>query len=475
MMKRFFGEYLLKPEKLRAELIKPFHLFFKAEASSSILLICAVAIALLWANSPFAAAYHHFWQSELSIDLGGHSVVKSLRGWINEGLMAIFFFIVGLEIKREVSTGELSSLKKALLPVGAALGGMIFPALVYFAFNYGTPTVHGWGIAMATDIAFALGALFILGKKIPFGLRVFLSALAIADDLGAVVVIAFFYTKTIVMSSLAFGFVAIILMVIANLLWVRRTLVYALLGIGLWFALLGSGIHAAVAGVIVAMCIPARGKYDTDRFLGEVSKYLGEFHCPPDGCGHSILLNEKHRDAVQSIELACHDVETPLQRLEHSLHPWIAYLVIPIFALANAGLTLGTINVAQALTSPVTLGVGLGLLFGKPIGIVLFSYLFTRKNLASLPAGVAWPHIIGAGILGGIGFTMSLFITSLSFRDPLMLDFATVGILIASFVSGIVGIAFLRIFSMKWKEEKEFKKRSGEADARPRTRVRHRP
>lgn len=455
MMKRFFREYLLKPEKLRAGLIKPFHLFFEAEASSSVLLICAIVIALLWANSPFGAAYHHFWESELSIGLGGYSVVKSLREWINEGLMAIFFFIVGLEIKREVSTGELASLKKALLPVGAALGGMIFPALVYFAFNHGTPTVHGWGIAMATDIAFALGALFILGKKIPLGLRVFLSALAIADDLGAVVVIALFYTETIALSSLALALVAVTLMVIANLLWVRRTLVYALLGIGLWFSLLGSGIHATVAGVLVAMCIPARGKYDTDRFLGEVGKYLGEFHCPPDGCGHSILLDEKHRDAVQAIELACHDVETPLQRLEHSLHPWVAYLVIPVFALANAGLTVGTIDVAQALTSPVTLGVALGLLFGKPMGIVLFSYLFTRKDLSSLPAGVTWPHIIGAGILGGIGFTMSLFITSLSFRDPLMLDFAKVGILIASFVSGIVGIAFLHVFSMSRKEEED--------------------
>ncbi|HXX79958.1 MAG TPA: Na+/H+ antiporter NhaA [Thermodesulfovibrionales bacterium] len=455
MMKRFFKEYVLMPEKLRTEIIKPFYLFFKAEASSSILLMCATAVALLWANSPLGTAYHHFWDSELSVALRGHMIVRSLREWINEGLMTIFFFIVGLEIKREVSTGELASLKKALLPVGAALGGMVFPAFVYFGFNHGTPTVHGWGIAMATDIAFALGALFVLGKKIPLGLRVFLSALAIVDDLGAVVVIALFYTETIALSSLALGLVAVILMVIANLLWVRRTLVYALLGIGLWFALLGSGIHATVAGVLVAMCIPARGKYDTDRFLGEVSKYLGEFHCPPDGCGHSILLNEKHRDAVQSIEFACHDVETPLQRLEHSIHPWVAYLVIPLFALANAGLTFGTIDIAHAFTSPVTLGVGLGLLFGKPIGIVLFSYLFTRKNLSSLPAGVSWPHLIGAGILGGIGFTMSLFITSLSFSDPLMLDFAKVGILIASFISGVVGIAFLYVFSVRQKERKD--------------------
>lgn len=454
-MKRSFTGYRIGADRLRAGLIRPFQLFFNAEASSSILLICATAAALLWANSPFAVTYHHFWESELSIVLGRYSFARTLREWINEGLMAIFFFIVGLEIKREVSTGELASVKKALLPVGAAFGGMVFPALIYFAFNHGTPTVHGWGIAMATDIAFALGALFILGKRMPVGLRVFLSALAIVDDLGAVVVIALFYTETIAVSSLAFGLAAVLLMVIANLFWVRRTVVYALLGIGLWFSFLGSGIHATVAGVLVAMCIPAKGKHDTDRFLREVGKHLSEFRCPADGCGHSVALNEKHRDAVRSIELACHDAETPLRRLEHSLHPWVAYLVIPLFALANAGLSLEAIDVAYALTSPVTLGVGFGLLFGKPIGIVFFSYLFTRKNLSSLPTGVAWPHIVGAGILGGIGFTMSLFITSLSFRDPLACDLAKVGILIASFLSGIVGIASLHLFSVKRTKEKD--------------------
>ena len=450
-MKRFLRDYVPSPARLTAGLIRPFQLFFRAEAASSILLICATVVALLWANSPFSGTYHHFWESELSVTLGGYSAGRSLREWINEGLMAIFFFTVGLEIKREVSAGELASLKKALLPVGAAFGGMVFPALIYVAFNLGMPTVHGWGIPMATDIAFALGALFVLGKRVPVGLRVFLAALAIVDDLGAVVVIALFYTKTIHMSSLAFGILLVLLMVVANVSRVKSTLVYALLGIGLWFAFLGSGIHATVAGVILAICIPSRGKYDTDRFLDEIGKYLVDFQCAPESCAHSILLNEKHRNAVQSIELACHDVETPLQRMEHSLHPWVAYLVIPLFALANAGLTIGTINMAQSLTSPVALGVVVGLFFGKPLGIVLFSWLFTKMNLSSLPAGVTWPHIIGAGMLGGIGFTMSLFITSLSFGDPLTLDFAKVGVLIASFLSGTAGIAFLQIFSMRSK------------------------
>ena len=453
LAKNVFRDFLSSPDRLRQGLIKPFSLFFQAEASSSILLLCSTAAALLWANSPYAASYHHFWDSELSIAFGRYAVIKSLREWINEGLMAIFFFIVGLEIKREVCAGELASPKRAFLPVGAAFGGMVFPALIYLAFNHGTATVHGWGIAMATDIAFALGALFLLGKKIPVGLRVFLSALAIVDDLGAVVVIALFYTGTINMSFFMLGIAAFVLMVIANLLWVRRTVVYALPGIILWYAFLGSGVHATIAGVLVAICIPARGKYDTDKFLREVNRCLGEFHCSPDGCGYSILLNEKHRDAVQSIELACHHVETPLQRLEHALHPWVAYLVIPLFAVANAGLTFVRIDLAEALTSPVTLGVIFGLLFGKPLGIVLFSYLLEKANLSSLPTGVGWPHIIGAGILGGIGFTMSLFITSLSFSDPSVLDFAKVGILLGSFLSGIVGIAFLYIFSVGRKRD----------------------
>jgi NhaA family Na+:H+ antiporter len=264
-MKRFLRDYRPSPARLKAVLIRPFQLFFRAEAASSILLICATVVALLWANSPFSGTYHHFWESELSITLGEYAVVRSLREWINEGLMAIFFFTVGIEIKREVSAGELASLKKALLPVGAAFGGMVFPALIYVAFNLGMPTVRGWGIPMATDIAFALGALFVLGKRVPVGLRVFLAAFAIADDLGAVVVIALFYTKTIHMSSLAFGILLVLLMVVANLSRVKSTLVYALLGVGLWFAFLAQE-SMRQSQVILAICT-RQGKYDTDRFL----------------------------------------------------------------------------------------------------------------------------------------------------------------------------------------------------------------
>jgi NhaA family Na+:H+ antiporter len=440
-------KYMATPERLPADLLRPFQYFFQAEAASSILLAAATVLAFAWANSAFSSSYHGFWQTEFSLVLGDYSISKTLREWIDEGFMTIFFFIVGLEIKREILVGELATLKKALLPVSAAIGGMLFPALIYFAFNRGLTTVGGWGIPMATDIAFAMGAVSVLGRRLPVGIRIFLSALAIVDDLGAVIVIALFYTEKIVALYLLAAMVIFLLTVIANLLWIRKTPVYAFLGIALWLAFLGSGLHATVAGVIVAMCIPARGKYPTEKFMEKVTGYLGQFDCPSDGCGYSILLNEKHMDAVQSIELACHDVETPLQRLEHSLHPWVVFVIVPLFALANAGLTIGKIDIPAALTSPVMLGILCGLLFGKPLGITLFSWLAVKMKFCSLPAGVTWSHIFGTGALGGIGFTMSLFITELSFRQPAMMDYAKVGVLLGSTGAGVTGLLYLSAFS----------------------------
>lgn len=440
-------KYIAGTEKLPADLLRPFQYFFQTEAASSILLAAATVFAFIWANSALSSSYHSFWQAEFSIALGDYSISKTLREWIDEGFMTIFFFIVGLEIKREILVGELATLKKAMLPAAAAVGGMLLPALIYFAFNRGLPTVGGWGIPMATDIAFAMGAVSVLGRRLPMGIRIFLSALAIVDDLGAVIVIAIFYTEKIVALYLLAGLVIFLLIVIANLLWIRKTLVYAFLGIALWLAVLGSGLHATVAGVMVAMCIPARGKYPTEKFVEKVAGYLGQFECPTDGCGYSILLNEKHLDAVQSIELACHDVETPLQRLEHSLHPWVVFAIIPLFALANAGLTIGSIDIPAALTSPVMLGILCGLLFGKPLGITLFSWLAVKMKLCSLPAGVTWAHILGTGLLGGIGFTMSLFITELSFRHPAMMDYAKVGILLGSIGAGAAGLLYLSAIS----------------------------
>ena len=436
-------KYMAAPERLPADLLRPFQYFFRAEAASSVLLAAATILAFIWANSAFSSSYHGFWQTEFSIALGDYSISKTIREWIDEGFMTIFFFIVGLEIKREILVGELATIKKAMLPACAAIGGMVFPALIYYAFNRGLPTVGGWGIPMATDIAFAMGAVSVLGRRLPTGIRIFLSALAIVDDLGAVIVIALFYTEKIVAVYLLAAIVILLLTVIANLLWIRKTLVYTVLGIALWLAVLGSGLHATVAGVIVAMCIPARGKYPTEKFIEKVGGYLGQFECPSDGCGYSILLNEKHMDAVQSVELACHDVETPLQRLEHSLHPWVVFLIVPLFALANAGLTVGRIDIPDALTSPVTLGILCGLLFGKPLGITLSSWLAVKMGLCSIPTGVEWKHIFGAGLLGGIGFTMSLFITELSFSQPAVMDYAKVGVLLGSMLAGVTGLLYL--------------------------------
>lgn len=443
--------YATSPDKIALELVRPFRIFFGNEASSSILLIGATVLALAWINSPFGHTYHRFWGTPLSFSIGDASITRTLRQWIDEGLMAVFFFAMGLEIKREILVGELSSVKKALLPVGAALGGMLLPAAIYAVINKGLPTSQGWGIPMATDIAFALGALFILGKRVPLGLRVFLSALAIADDLGSVIVIALFYSSGISLHYLFISFLILLLIAVANLLWIRVTLIYAFLGAGLWVAVLGSGLHAAIAGVLVALFIPARGRYDTDKFLRNVSKHLGEFSCPPEGCGPSILQDARHLSSVHSIELACHYVETPLQRLEHALHPWVAFLVVPFFALANMGLTIVDLDLSQTLLSPLTLGIAAGLLFGKPIGISAFSYLFVRAGFASLPRGVSWPQIFGVSILGGIGFTMSLFISGLSFREPLLLDHAKLGILTGSTVSGMIGLAVLFYLTPKGK------------------------
>jgi len=339
--------------------------------------------------------------------------------------------------------GELSSLKKALMPVSAAAGGMLVPGFLYFLINRGLPSASGWGVPMATDIAFALGALAIIGRGLPRGLRLFLSAFAIADDLGAVFVIAIFYQKGLNLQYIPHVVTVLALLALHNYFWVRRTLPYALLGLGLWTAFILMGLHATVAGIVVAMFIPAKGRYDTDRFMDEVMLIMSKFSCPPDGCGRDILLNAQHLNAVQSLEIACHNVETPLQRLETTLHPWVAFAIIPLFALVNAGVNLGGMDLSQAMADPITVGITLGLVIGKPVGIFTFSWLAVKLRLASLPEGVNWRHILGVGMLGGIGFTMSLFIAGLSFADQMLYEYSKLGILSASIISAALGMGFL--------------------------------
>ena len=423
--------------------------FVDGETAGGFMLMGAALLAMLLVNLGAAEIYNTLWHVPVAVSIGDFGIDKSLLHWVNDGLMALFFFTVGLEIKRELLVGELSTPRKALFPVFAAVGGMIIPGVIYAAINHGHPSVSGWGIPMATDIAFALGALAIFGKRLPLGLRVFLAAFAIADDLGAVLVIALFYTTGIVWSNLAICALLVLLLVLCNFLWVRSTLIYAILGFLIWLAVLGSGVHATAAGVLVSLFIPARGKYDTDRFVQNVQERLDAFQCAEQSCGFSILLNQEHYDAVQGLEMDCHNVETPLQRMLHALHPWVAFLILPVFAFGNAGLTFGEIDIAEALTHRVSLGIILGLFIGKPLGITLFSYLSVRLKVSSLPEGIRWQHIFGVSFLGGIGFTMSLFISGLSFSTPDLLNYSKLAILSVSVVSAIAGILFLFYYTSR--------------------------
>ncbi|HMG06533.1 MAG TPA: Na+/H+ antiporter NhaA [Chthoniobacterales bacterium] len=385
-------------------LVRPFQEFADLEASGGLLLIGCTVAALVWANSPFAGSYFHFWHMDLTFGRIGGLLAKPLHFWINDGLMALFFLLVGLEIKREILVGELASFQRAVLPIAAALGGMIVPAAFYLLFNHGGPGAAGWGIPMATDIAFALGVLALLGSRVPTSLKVFLAALAIADDIGAVLVIAFFYTERISWISLGVGGVFFVALLAANRAGVRHLLIYAILGLGLWVAFLQSGIHATVAGVLLAIAIPTRQRT----------------------ASRAVLTSN----------------ESPMLRLEHALIPWNRYLIMPVFALANAGVILGG-GAARSVVAPVSLGVICGLVIGKPIGIVLFSWLATRTRLAAMLDGIGWCQIVGVGMLGGIGFTMSLFIANLAFGEAPALETAKVGILVASVVSGIAGAIVL--------------------------------
>jgi len=441
-------KYIKSTRQLVADqILRPAQQFFDKEASSGILLISATAIALIWVNSSIGETYHSFWHTQISFTFGHFHISKTLLHWVNDGLMSLFFFTVGLEIKREILVGELATPKKALLPVIAALGGMIVPALIYAAFNIGLPTIHGWGIPVATDIAFALGAVAVFGRKLPVSLRIFLAAFAIADDLGAVVIIAIFYTKEIVWSNLIISLFFIFGLAAANFFWIRQTLIYAILGLAVWFFVLGSGVHPTIAGVIVSFFVPARGRYDTDNFLQNIKKITEKFECEEQSCGYSILLNQEHMYAVQALELACHDVETPLQRLMHALHPWVAFLILPLFAMGNTGLIFRGIVFSETVSNPVILGIIFGLVVGKPIGILLFSYLSVKTGIASLPQEVRWSHIFGGAMLGGIGFTMSLFLSELSFSDPHIIDYARIAILAGSILSALFGMSYLGFIS----------------------------
>jgi NhaA family Na+:H+ antiporter len=424
------------------KLTYPIQEFLHQQASGGILLIIATVIALVWANSPFSESYHHLWHSYVKIDVGGVGLNYSLHHWINDGLMVIFFFVVGLEIKRELLVGELSSVKKAALPIAAALGGMIFPALIYTVFNLGSESASGWGIPMATDIAFVVGILALLGNRVPLALKIFILALAIVDDLGAVLVIAIFYTSNISLTSLMIAGGLIVLLIAMNRLGVRSLLVYTIVGVALWLAFLKSGVHATVAGVLLAFTIPVSSRINTKKFKNETENLLKEFDNAGEH-GEDVLTNSERLSIVDQIENNCEKILTPLQRFEHGLHPWVSFFIMPVFALANAGVTIGS-GLSSAITNPVSIGIILGLFIGKQIGIFGFSYLAVKLKFALEPEGVSWKKIYAASILAGIGFTMSLFIANLAFNSPELLNISKVGILTGSLLSGIVGFIILK-------------------------------
>ncbi|MEM9167296.1 MAG: Na+/H+ antiporter NhaA [Planctomycetota bacterium] len=451
------------PFESSERLMHGFQRFAANNAAGGILLILATVAALIWANSGGYDIYHYiFHDMYLDLKIGGDPA-KPDSGWhvphihnltylINDFLMAIFFLFIGLEIKREIVQGELRSPKKAALPIAAAIGGMAIPALIYAAFNVAMPvkdeagnviqTMNGWGVPMATDIAFALGILMLLGKRAPLSLKVFLTSLAIVDDLGALLVIAMFYTDKLNGTSLAWAGIVLAALFGLNMLRFRHPLFYIVPGVALWVLVLDSGVHATIAGVLLALTIPARSRVNADRFIDSTRDAVDHFENKGHD-GKTPSESSAQRAAAYAIRENVQQVIPPLHRMEHALHGWCAFFIIPVFAFANAGLHLEGDVVAIA-GDPVTLGVFFGLVVGKPLGVFGASYLACKLGLASLPTGVSWRHVLGAGCLAGIGFTMALFIANLAFKtDQLHLDASKIGILAASLVSTILGIGVL--------------------------------
>lgn len=434
-------------KELAKKVLSPFERFLRRQSSSGILLLTAAIIAMIWSNSSFSDMYFDIWNNKLTLGHGAFRISEPLILWVNDGLMALFFFVVGLEIKREVMAGELSTIKDLALPLTAAIGGMVVPAII-FVLVENTEMSKGWGIPMATDIAFSLGILSLLGSKVPLGLKVFLTALAIVDDIGAILVIAFFYSNDIQWGYLQVAGALFLVLLIFNYFNLRIITLYVIVGLFVWFCFLKSGVHPTVAGVLVALTIPARRKTKMKDFITQTEFSLMKFKNAkwPDS---KVLLGKEQISAVDCIVESAKKVQSPVQKLENSLSNFTANLVMPIFALANASIVI----VADEfnLLNRVTLGVGLGLLLGKVVGVSLFSWLIVRLGWARLPTGVSWTQIIGVGFLAGIGFTMSLFITNLAYANAEVINASKIGIIIGSLLAGTIGFIFLKINFRKMK------------------------
>ena len=444
------AERRLMPQEPVHRFLKPLQQFLHVEAASGVvLLVCAVS-ALVLANSPWAEGFLGFWKTTFGLTIGDFQLENSLKHWINDGLMAIFFFVIGLEVKRELVLGELRDFRRASLPVAAAIGGMVVPAGIYFALQFGEPGQRGWGIPMATDIAFVVGCMAILGRRIPAALRVILLSIAIVDDIGAILVIAFGYTESLSLAWLTVGIIGIGVVVLLQRLGVRSMGVYTLVGITVWLGFHESGIHATIAGVVIGLLTPARA-YLAGSVGGELLHQAGELlqgktarnekiqsdtqpTSPQPQDPHSALRVGKYRRVAK-------EMISPLEYLIHLLHPWVAFVIMPLFALANAGVQFQ----AADMVSPAAIAVIVGLAIGKPLGIVLASWFMLTLRLANFPTGVRWPHLIGGGFLAGIGFTMALFIAGLAFTDETLLRSAKVGVLAGSLLAAIIGMTVLAL------------------------------
>ncbi|STQ85845.1 sodium/proton antiporter NhaA [Helicobacter muridarum] len=415
--------------------------FVRSESFGGIFLAFSTILALIVANSSFGDLYQHFFHTQFGFQFDDHFIGFSIHDWINDVLMAFFFLLVGLEIKREMIFGELNSFSKAAFPAIAAVGGMIVPGLIYYYLNMGTPSAHGFGIPMATDIAFALGVIMVLGSRVPIALKVFLVTLAVVDDLGAIVVIALFYGGDINLFWLMMSGFIILLLIIFNNLGIKSLVVYLIFGVFLWFCVHASGVHATIAAVALAFCIPLKAKYKFSKFEDSINRFSSSY---VKGKDDNVLLNSEQLEMIHDIQRVAINAQNPLLRLEHFLQPWSAYFIMPLFAFANAGVNISgnfDFNIDH-----IFWGIFLGLVVGKPVGVLLATFACEKFGIASRPNSIGWGHILGAGMLAGIGFTMSLFVSALAFDLESSKELSKISILLASLFSCVIGVIFLLFY-----------------------------
>jgi NhaA family Na+:H+ antiporter len=431
----------IKKIQTKTQLFVIINNFLSNSAYSGLALFSAALIAMIWANTPWSSTYFDFWHTPVGLEIGSHIIDLELHQWVTDGLMAIFFFVIGLEIKRELIVGELSSKRKAAFPFIAAIGGMVMPFIFYILVNLQqNGQISGFGIPMATDIAFVLAFILILGKRVPLALKVFIVTTAVVDDLGAVILIASFYTESLNLAFIGFVGLIMVILILINRLGVKELMPYLLLGVVLWLFMEGSGIHATMAGVLLAFTIPVRSKISTKQFLNICSSAIIEVK-KGESDRKNILLTPEQQDSLEYMSDSYHAVQSPLVRLEHRLLPFSSFIVMPVFALANAGIQIS--GISQPIFTPMSLGILLGLILGKPIGIIGATYIGYKLGWLRKPSSCNWKHIIGAGILGGVGFTMSMFITNLAFDNTDTIALAKLFIVVCSLIMGIAGVSYL--------------------------------